>query len=137
MARLCGILTNAYGGGKLIYSERSKFININFDEHQHFLRIEARYRPNAKPKIKKNALKLTNLLEMRNPFERLRVYSNDLGYELLARDYLHTLPDAPSIAEMKRYMMEAMQCSCLPCKIDRLIAEHEIELFDKRTVWEQ
>ncbi|ESF44550.1 hypothetical protein AH88_07285 [Salmonella enterica subsp. enterica serovar Tennessee] len=89
------------------------------------------------PKIKKNALKLTNLLEMRNPFERLRVYSNDLGYELLARDYLHTLPDAPSIAEMKRYMMEAMQCSCLPCKIDRLIAEHEIELFDKRTVWEQ
>ncbi|EAC0959633.1 hypothetical protein YP94_004149, partial [Salmonella enterica subsp. enterica] len=122
-------------GRKLTYSERSKFININFDEHQHFLRIEARYRPNATPTSKKgNALMLAHLLEMRNPFERLRVYSKDLGDELMARGYIFTLPDAPSIAEMKRYMMEAMQCSRLPRKVDRLIAEYEIELFDKHTV---
>ncbi|EHR2385183.1 hypothetical protein JY071_004779, partial [Salmonella enterica subsp. enterica serovar Newport] len=129
---------NACVGRKLTYSERSKFININFDEHQHFLRIEARYRPNATPTSKKgNALMLAHLLEMRNPFERLRVYSKDLGDELMARGYIYTLPDAPSIAEMKRYMMEAMQCSHLPRKVDRLIAEYEIELFDKHTVWTQ
>ncbi len=80
---------------------------------------------------------LANLLAMRNPFERLRVYSKDLGDELLESGYLYTLPKTPSIAEMKRYMMEAMQCSRLPRRIDRLIAEHEIELFDKCSVWTQ
>ncbi|EKN3395252.1 hypothetical protein RSF21_003620 [Yersinia enterocolitica] len=129
---------NARSGGKLVYRERTKFININFDEYQQFLRIEARYRPNATPTSKKgNALKLADLLEMRNPFERLRVYSKNLGDELLEKGFLCTLPHAPSIAEMKRYMLAAMQCSRLPRKVDRLIAEYEIELFDKHTVWTQ
>ena len=129
---------NARSGGKLVYKEKAKFININFDEHQQFLRIEARYRPNATPTSKNgNALMLANLLEMRNPFERLRVYSKDLGDELLEREFLCTLPHAPCIAEMKRYMLATMQCSRLPRKVDRLIAEYEIELFDKRAVWAQ
>ncbi|MCA6952804.1 hypothetical protein [Pectobacterium polaris] len=129
---------NARSGGKLVYRERTKFININFDEYQQFLRIEARYRPNATPTSKNgNALKLADLLEMRNPFKRLRVYSKDLGDELLERGFLCTLPDAPSIAEMKRYMLATMQCSRLPRKVDRLIAEYEIELFDKHAVWAQ
>ncbi|AVR02080.1 hypothetical protein [Pluralibacter gergoviae] len=129
---------NAPSGGKLVYRERTKFININFDEYQQFLRIEARYRPNATPTSKNgNALKLADLLEMKNPFERLRVYSKDLGDELLERGFLCTLPHAPSIAEMKRYMLATMQCSRLPRKVDRLIAEYEIELFDKHTVWTQ
>lgn len=129
---------NARSGGKLVYRERAKFININFDEYQQFLRIEARYRPNATPTSKNgNALMLAHLLEMRNPFERLRVYSKDLEDELLKRGFLCTLPDAPSIAEMKRYMVEEMQCARLPRKVDRLIAEYEIDLFDKHTVWTQ
>lgn len=118
---------NAPSGGKLVYRERTKFININFDEYQQFLRIEARYRPNATPTSKNgNALKLADLLEMKNPFERLRVYSKDLGDELLERGFLCTLPHAPSIAEMKHYMLATMQCSRLPRKVDRLIAEYEI-----------
>ena len=135
---LCYGKVDANSGRKLIFRERAKFININFDEYQQFLRIEARYRPNAKPTSKKgNVLMLAHLSEMRNPFERLRVYSKDLGDELLERGFLCMLPHAPSIAEMKRYMLATMQCSRLPRKVDRLIAEYEIELFDKRTVWEQ
>ncbi|CNL85147.1 hypothetical protein [Yersinia kristensenii] len=135
---LCYGKIDANIGRKLAFPKRSKFINVNFDEYQQFLRIEARYRPNATPTSKNgNALMLAHILEMRNPFERLRVYSKDLGDELLESGYLYTLPNAPSIADMKRYMMEAMQCSRLPRKVDRLIAEHEIELFDKRTVWAQ
>lgn len=135
---LCYGKVDANSGRKLIFRERAKFININFDEYQQFLRIEARYRPNAKPTSKKdNVLMLAHLSEMRNPFERLRVYSKDLGDELLVRGFLCMLPHAPSIAEMKRYMLATMQCSRLPRKVDRLIAEYEIELFDKRTVWEQ
>lgn len=129
---------NARSDGKLVFMEKSKFIKINFDEHQQFLRIEARYRPNATPTSKNgNALMLAHLLEMKNPFERLRVYSKDLRDELMARGFLCTLPDAPSIAEMKRYMVEKMQCARLPRKVDRLIAAYEIELFDKHTVWMQ
>ncbi|HFK8166802.1 TPA: hypothetical protein ACGZ2B_002713 [Citrobacter freundii] len=135
---LCYGKVDANSGRKLIFRERAKFININFDEYQQFLRIEARYRPNAKPTSKKgNVLMLAHLSEMRNPFKRLRVYSNDLGNELLKRGFLCTLPDAPSIAEMKRYMMATMQCSRLPRKVDRLIAEYEIELFNKHTVWKK
>lgn len=135
---LCYGKIDANSGRQLVFRERSKFININFDEYQQFLRIEARYRPNATPTSKNgNALMLAHLLEMENPFERLRVYSKNLGDELLERGYLYTLPNAPSIAEMKRYMMEAMQCSRLPRKVVRLIAEHKIELFDKRTIWTQ
>lgn len=135
---LCYEKVDANSSRKLIFRERAKFININFDEYQQFLRIEARYRPNAKPTSKKgNVLMLAHLSEMRNPFKRLRVYSKDLGNELLERGFLCTLPDAPSIAEMKRYMMATMQCSRLPRKVDRLIAEHEIDLFDKHTVWTQ
>ncbi len=135
---LCYGKVDANSGRKLIFRERAKFININFDEYQQFLRIEARYRPNAKPTSKKgNVLMLAHLSEMRNPFERLRVYSKDLGDELLERGFLCMLPHAPSIAEMKRYMLATMQCSRLPRKVDRLIAEYEIKLFDKRTVWEQ
>ena len=80
---------------------------------------------------------LAHLSEMRNPFERLRVYSKDLGDLLLERGLLCTLPDAPSIAEMKRYMLATMQYPRLPRKVERLIAEHEIDLFDKYTVWTQ
>ncbi|HHC0329063.1 TPA: hypothetical protein ACOR9T_004675, partial [Salmonella enterica] len=125
-------------GRKLVFKERAKFININFDEYQQFLRIEARYRPNTKPTSKKgNVLMLAHLSEMRNPFERLRVYSKDLGDELLERGLLCTLPDAPSIAEMKRYMLATMQYPRLPRKVERLIAEHETDLFNKYTVWTQ
>ncbi|WP_246545039.1 hypothetical protein [Photorhabdus hainanensis] len=56
------------------------------------------------------------ILEMRNPFERLHVYSKDLGDELLGRGYLYTLPNAPSIAEMKRYMMEKYAMPALASK---------------------
>lgn len=135
---LCYGKVDANSGRKLVFRERAKFININFDEYQQFLRIEARYRPNAKTTSKNgNVLMLAHLSEMRNPFERLRVYSKDLGDELLERGFLCTLPDAPSIAEMKRYMLATMQYSRLPRKVDRVIAEYEIELFDKHTVWTQ
>ncbi|HCB1700416.1 TPA: hypothetical protein MYP69_005252, partial [Citrobacter freundii] len=42
---LCYGKVDANSGRKLIFRERAKFININFDEYQQFLRIEARYRP--------------------------------------------------------------------------------------------
>lgn len=135
---LCYGKVDAKSGRKLVFRERAKFLNINFDEYQQFLRIEARYRPNAKPTSKSGKpLMLAHLLEMKSPFDRLRVYSQDLGNKLLEREYLYVLPHAPSIAEMKRCMMEAMKCSRLPRKVDRLIAEYEIDLFDKRTVWAQ
>ncbi|EBQ4835069.1 hypothetical protein T061_09595 [Salmonella enterica subsp. arizonae] len=135
---LCYGKIDANSGRKLVFRERAKFINVNFDEYQQFLRIEARYRPNAKPTSKNgNALMLAHLLKMRNPFERLRVYSKNLGDELLNRGYLYVLPNTPSITEMKRYMMEAMQWPRPPRKVDRLITEYEIELFDKHTVWTQ
>ncbi|EEP2640042.1 hypothetical protein R2132_004500 [Salmonella enterica] len=135
---LCYGKVDANSGRKLVFRERAKFININFDEYQKFLRIEARYRPNTKPTSKKgNVLMLAHLSEMINPFERLRVYSKDLGDDLLERGFLCTLPDAPSIAEMKRYMLATMQCPRLPRKVDRLIAEYETELFDKHSVWTQ
>ncbi|WP_445335667.1 hypothetical protein ACSR9H_00365 [Citrobacter koseri] len=135
---LCYGKVDANSDRKLVFRERTKFININLDEYQKFLRIEARFRPGAKPTSKKGSvLMLAHILDMRNPFERLRVYSKDLGGELLNRQYLYILPSAPSIARMKRYMMADMQCSRLPRKVDRLIAEHEIALFDKHAIWEQ
>lgn len=135
---LCYGKVDATSGRKLVFRERAKFININFDEYHKFLRIESRFRPGAKPTSKKgSALMLAHILEMKNPFERLKVYSKELGNELLSRQYLYALPNAPSIARMKHYMLEDMHCSRLPRKVDRLIAEYEIDLFDKHTVWTQ
>ncbi|MCI4002617.1 hypothetical protein MRO73_08625 [Dickeya dianthicola] len=135
---LCYEKIDAHGSKQLTFREKSRFININLNEHRQFLRIESRYQPNATPTSKSgNALMLAHLLSMGNPFERLQVYSDDLAYELLTVGYIRAIPAEPSIAALKRSIMRNIQNSRLPREVIGIIVKHEIELFNKNKIWEQ
>lgn len=128
----CYEKVNARRDRKLILKDRAKLININLDEHKRFLRIEARYKPGAKPTSKKkDALMLSQLLEMRNPFKRLQVYSNGLGKELLTRGCLTTLPKEPSVIALKASLRQQLGRS----RLTALLARHKTVLFDEREIW--
>ncbi|MGQ6052059.1 hypothetical protein ACUNHQ_21780 [Serratia sp. IR-2025] len=128
----CYEKVNAHRDRKLILKDRAKLININLDEHKRFLRIEARYKPGAKPTSKKkDALMLSQLLEMRNPFKRLQVYSKNLGKELLNKGYLHALPKEPSVIALKSGLKQQPGRSRLTAMLNR----HKIVLFDEREIW--
>lgn len=130
----CYEKVNAYRGRKLILKENTKYINIDLDEYKRFLRIEARYMPGAKPTSKKkDALKLSQLLEMRNPFKRLQVYSKGLGEELLTRGCLTTLPKEPSVIALKASLRQQLGRS----RLNALLAKHKTVLFDEREIWNQ
>lgn len=128
----CYEKVNARRDRKLILKDRAKLININLDEHKRFLRIEARYKPGAKPTSKKkDALMLSQLLGMRNPFKRLQVYSNGLGKELLMRECLTTLPKEPSVIALKASLRQQLGRS----RLTALLARHKTVLFDEREIW--
>ncbi|EBJ0985237.1 hypothetical protein GR410_002809 [Salmonella enterica] len=128
----CYEKVNARRDRKLILKDRAKLININLDEHKRFLRIEARYKPGAKPTSKKkDALMLSQLLEMKNPFKRLQVYSNSLGEELLTRGCLTTLPKEPSVIALKASLRQQLGRS----RLNALLARHKTVLFDEREIW--
>lgn len=125
---------NARRDRKLILKDRAKLININLDKHKHFLRIEARYKPGAKPTSKKkDALMLSQLLKMRNPFKRLQVYSKGLGEELLTGECLTTIPKEPSVTALKASLRQQLGRS----RLNALLAKHKTELFDEREIWNQ
>ncbi|EHD19598.1 MULTISPECIES: hypothetical protein [Brenneria] len=135
---LCYEKVDAHRSKKLTFQEKSRFININLNEHRQFLRIESRYTPKAKPTSKNgNSLMLAHLLSMGNLFERLQIYSNDLAHELLTEGFIRTIPAEPSIVALKRCVMQDMQGSRLPRAVIGIIVKHEIELLNKNTIWEQ
>lgn len=119
---------------KIFLKDRAKFININLDEYKRFLRIEARYKPGAKPTGKKEgALRLAQLLEMKNPFERFQVYSKGLVDELLKREYLNGLPREPSVTGLKTILKQQIGRS----RLTALLTRHRTVLFDECEVWNQ
>ncbi|HDU4639578.1 TPA: hypothetical protein RFT53_000830 [Klebsiella aerogenes] len=135
---LCYEKIDAHGSKQLTFREKSRFININLNEHRQFLRIESRYQPNATPTSKSgNALMLAHLLSMGNPFERLQIYSDDIAYELLTKGYIRAVPAEPSIVALKRAILRNMQNSRFPREVISIIVKHEIELFNKNKIWEQ
>ncbi len=130
----CYEKVNARRDRKLILKDRTKLININLDEHKRFLRIEARYMPGAKPTSKKkDALMLSQLLEMRTPFKRLQVYSKSLGKELLNKGYLHALPKEPSVIALKRGLKQQPGRS----RLTAMLTRHKTVLFDEYEIWNQ
>ncbi|WES68572.1 hypothetical protein [Superficieibacter sp. HKU1] len=130
----CYEKVNTLRDKKLILEDRAKFININLDERKRFLRIEARYKPGAKPAGKKaGAMRLAQLLVMKNPFERFQVYSKGLVDELLKREYLNDLPKEPSVIALKSCFKQPLGRS----RLTALLARHKTVLFDERKIWDQ
>lgn len=122
---------------KLGLKRKSKFIDINLDEYQHFLRVEARFRPNAKPKGKSlNPLMLDCLSDMSNPFERLQVFSKELETALLRQGLLSEIPREPSTAALKHSYLQETTKLRVPRKLDSIISTHSIVLFDKKSIWQ-
>ncbi|WP_051124143.1 hypothetical protein [Dickeya aquatica] len=133
---LCYEKIDAYGNKSQKFKGQSKFIKINPNNHKRFLRIESRYRPNAKPTSKNGRpMMLADLLTMKNPFERLQVYSKDMPHQLLGKGFIFEIPNEPSLGRLKQYILKDMQYSRLPRNIINEIKKHKIDLFNKHNFW--
>ena len=120
------------------YHRNSKFINVNLSQHESFLRIESRYRPNAKPTSNYgNPLMLSHLNYMENAFNRLQIYSKDLAKELLEKGYVIKIPREPSINALKKRVLRDMNCSRLPRRVQKIFDSNRVYLFDIDAIWKR
>lgn len=117
---------------------KAEHVKVNINKHKRFLRIEARFRPNAKPGTKDSLpLMLIDLKKMENPFQRLRIYSMDLLYELLPESSILTIMQEPSLVAFKRNISKNNQINRLPRKSISIINSFQINLFDTNKVWDK
>ncbi|WP_426723640.1 hypothetical protein [Enterobacter cloacae complex sp. 279F5] len=118
---------------------KAEHVKVNINKHKRFLRIEARFRPNAKPGTKDSLpLMLIDLKKMENPFQRLRIYSMDLLYKLLPESSYFSIMQEPSLVAFKRNISKNNQINRLPRKsisINR--NSFQINLFDNNKVWDK
>lgn len=120
------------------YQKKSKFVNIDLNQHEYFLRIEARYRPNAKPTSDYGKpLMLSNVQYMENAFKRVQICSKNLANELHEKGYINKIPREPSISSLKRRVLKDMNYSRLPRNVKRIFDSNRIYVFDKDVIWER
>ncbi|HHZ8371995.1 TPA: hypothetical protein ACWMLN_003080 [Enterobacter hormaechei] len=113
-----------------------KFIRVDIDSYKKFLRIEFRYRPNAKPSNKNsNHLLLQNILAMPNPLNRLSVYSKELPLRLLSMGYITKIPVEPTILALLEDIKINTKSQRISPKIKNIIEANKINLFDSTLLW--
>ncbi|WP_405078603.1 hypothetical protein ACI51Z_20765 [Pectobacterium carotovorum] len=135
---LCYEKVDANSGIKLAYHHKAEFININMGEYQQFLRIEARYKPGAKPTSKRgNPVMLADIMGIKNPFERLQIYSKDLAHELLIEGFINKIPKKTSISALKHAIVLNRKNARLSRQSIGIIVKHKIELFDRDIIWQK
>lgn len=133
---LCYEKVDAVGQTKRIFKCEGDLLELALDQYPRFLRVEMRFKPLAKPThtIGK-ALMLANLKRMKNPFERLQVYSKSLEQILLMEKLIRTRRKWKTYLAYLRQINRNQKTVRIAKKIDVLIKESEIVLFDKQAVW--
>lgn len=111
-------------------------INIDIDNYDYFLRIEARIRPKKKfPKDKVNLSFLEELENMKNPFIGLKIYSLKL-LSKLNEDEVNFQSSSLSILSSDSFLLKN-KISRASRNNGRLIKKYETPLFDIDLIWEK
>ncbi len=115
--------------------KRRSLMNIQHNDYDSFLRIEARFRPKKSIGDKNNSLLLKNLMQMENPFTRLTVYKKSLNLKLSKKGFLKSCPCNPSMIKLKHCIKLSTKALRLTHKHLNLISESQLPLFDINLVW--
>ncbi|GKX51552.1 hypothetical protein [Budvicia aquatica] len=116
------------------------FVTINKVEYPDFLRIEAKIQPESSGQgprgHKPKALMLADLSRLSCPFERLKVYAKTLEGQIMNATFMQNRPKGNSVRAWSKYKPDGETKVRLPRKIEQLIKNSELELFDKTKVWD-
>ncbi|HII3143652.1 TPA: hypothetical protein ACY3HI_001990 [Citrobacter braakii] len=119
--------------------KREYFLEIDKEEHPHFLRVEMRIQPEStgpgKRGCKQKALMLSDLSKLEHPFERLLVYKRKLEGELMNAVFTNDRPKTNGIKAWTNTLSDGDSKGRLTRKFTRLLYLNEVELFDKHDVW--
>lgn len=136
---LCYEKVDATGQTKNSFKRKGDLLELELelDQYPRFLRVEMRYKPLAKPThVVGNALMLADLQLMKNPFERLQVYSKDLVEVLLMEQLITKKPKDDSLLALKQQINLCQNTNRISKKIESLIKQYEVVLFDIHTLWQ-
>lgn len=119
--------------------KREYFLEIDKEEHPHFLRVEMRIQPEStgpgKRGCKQKALMLSDLAKLGHPFERLLVYKRKLEGELVNAAFTNDRPETNGIKAWTNTLSEGDSKGRLTRKFAKLLYLNEVELFNKHDVW--
>ncbi|MBW9398349.1 hypothetical protein FHC51_00580 [Leclercia sp. EC_58] len=115
--------------------KRRSLMNIQHNDYDSFLRIEARFRPRKNIGNKNKSMLLKNLMQMENPFTRLTVYKKNLNLKLAKNGFLKSCPCNPSMVKLKHCIKLSTKTLRLSHKHLNLIYESQLPLFDINMVW--
>ncbi len=126
---------DGYNDPKIRRMKKRSLMNIQHNDYDRFLRIEARFRPRKSIENKNNSMLLKNILKMENPFTRLIVYKKNLNLKLFKKGFLKSCPCNPSMIKLKYCIKMSTKAMRLTPKHLHLISESQISLFDINMVW--
>ncbi|MGP2502769.1 hypothetical protein OH655_07965 [Pantoea dispersa] len=113
-------------------ARQEQFIEINQEEFDGFLRIEARIIPGRRSGAW--SVMLAELAELKNPFGRIVVYEGKLK-SVLVNDFIESSrPKSNSAKAWARHAMGDVD-SRMSRRVKRALVTHETELFNKSEVW--
>lgn len=119
--------------------KREYFLEIDKEEHPHFLRVEMRIQPEStgpgKRGCKQKALMLSDLAKLGHPFERLLVYKRKLEGELVNAAFTNDRPETNGIKAWTNTLSEGDSKGRLTRKFAKLLYLNKVELFNKHDVW--
>ncbi|EPG8533292.1 hypothetical protein ORO10_002205 [Klebsiella aerogenes] len=113
-------------------ARQEQFIEINQEEFERFLRIEARIIPGRRSGSW--SIRLAELTELKNPFGRIVVYEGKLK-SVLVNDFIESSrPKSNSAKAWAKHAMGDVN-SRMSRRLKRALVTHETELFNKSEVW--
>ncbi|EPK7285794.1 hypothetical protein NLT72_004262 [Citrobacter farmeri] len=113
-------------------ARQEQFIEINQEEFENFLRIEARIIPGRRSGSW--SVTLAELTELKNPFGRIVVYEGKLK-SVLVNDFIESSrPKSNSAKAWAKHAMSDVN-SRMSRRLKRALVTHETELFNKSEVW--
>ncbi|MBY6256208.1 hypothetical protein K3G69_06765 [Phytobacter diazotrophicus] len=113
-------------------ARQEQFIEINQEEFESFLRIEARIMPGRR--AGSWSVMLAKLAELKNPFGRIVVYKGRLK-SVLVNDFIESSrPKSNSAKAWAKHAMGDVN-SRMSRRLKRALVTNETELFNKGEVW--
>lgn len=113
-------------------ARQEQFIEINQEEFEKFLRIEARIMPGRRSGSW--SVTLAELTELKNPFGHIVVYEGKLK-SVLVNDFIESSrPKSNSAKAWAKHAMGDVN-SRMSRRLKRALVTHETELFNKSEVW--
>lgn len=111
---------------------QEQFVEINHEEFESFLRIEARIIPGRRSGSW--SVMLAELTKLKNPFGRIVVYEGKLK-SVLVNDFIESSrPKSNSAKAWAKHAMGDVN-SRMSRRLKRALVTHETELFNKSEVW--